>query len=260
MRVCNKCNIEKPIDQYFKETRKDNGRTYIKRYCNDCFKKQSRDWKRNNKEKIKQNSLNRTILKNGGKKCSVCNELKLPDEYYANRTLCKECVKHIEREKDRVEREARDRQRELDGISNKRVPNKAGDFADEIQRKSTHEFLTLLGWSYNPDNNLFYKEPIKSATGLWRSIIPNDSNSRTQKNRKRKRIREWLTEKTLPKLTMDKHRRKITPPDEIINKCMYDYFVGMKPGYLVAYENGVSETYVTHYIVKIYDMLYDKFE
>jgi hypothetical protein len=79
-------------------------------------------------------------------------------------------------------------------------------------------------------------------------------------NRKRKRIREWLSEDTLPKLTMDKHRRKTTPPDEMINKCMYDYFVGMKPSYMVAYENGVSETYVTHYIVKIYDMLYDKFE
>jgi hypothetical protein len=260
MRVCNKCNIEKPIDQYFKETRKDNGKTYIKRYCNDCFKKQSRDWKRNNRAKVKQDSLNRTILKNGGKYCSVCNELKLPDEYYANRTLCKECVRHMEREKDRVEREERDRQRELNGISNKRVPNKPGDYADELQRKSTHEFLTLLGWSYNLDNNLYYKEPLKSATGFWRGIEPSSLHSRTQMNRKRARIRNWVTEKTLPKLVLEKHRRSKTPPDEIINKCMYEYFINKTPGYKVAINNNITEGYVTHYIVKIYEMLYDKVE
>lgn len=260
MIVCNKCNVEKPIDQYFVEVRKDNGRTYRKKYCNDCFKKQSRDWKRNNREKVKQDSLNRTIIKHGGRVCPKCNVAKLPDEYYKHRTQCKECVKEIEREKDRLEREERDRQREEQGLSYKRVPNKPGDYADEKQRKSTHEFLTLLGWSYNPDNNLYYKEPIKSATGFWRSIKINPNNTRVYMNRKRARIRKWVTEKTLPKLVLEKHRRAKTPPDEVLNKCMYEYFVNMKQGYLVAKENGISESYVTHYVEKIYEMLYDKFE
>jgi len=260
MRVCNKCNIEKPIDQYFKETRKDNGKTYIKRYCNDCFKKQSRDWKRNNRAKVKQDSLNRTIIKHGGRICIKCDTAKLPDEFYSNRTKCKECVRQEEREKDRLEREIKEQQRLEEGISNKRVPNKPGDFADELQRKSTHEFLTLLGWSYNPDNNLYYKEPIKSATGFWRGITPNKTNTRTYKNRKRQRIRNWVTEKTLPKIVIEKHRRIKTPPDEVLNKCMYEYFINKTPGYIVARNNGITEGYVTHYVEKIYEMLYDKFE
>jgi hypothetical protein len=267
MIVCNKCNIEKPIDQYFKETRKDNGKTYIKKYCNDCFRKQSRDWKRNNRiSKTRQLEIDKEeqrvkhLLINGAKNCSICNELKLPDEYYSHRTMCKDCVRHIEREKDRVEREERDRQREIDGISNKRVPNKAGDFADELQRRSTHEFLTLLGWSYNPDNKIYYKEPIKSATGFWRGIEPNKNNTSLDRHRKRARIRKWVTEKTLPKLVLEKHRRQKTPPDELLNKCMYEYFINKTPGYIVARDNGITEGYVTHYVEKIFEMLYDKVE
>ena len=254
--VCNKCGEDQTIDNFETYFHSNHNKHFTRRICRPCMRIGYKEYKL----RVKEEKRIKHLLVNGGKKCSVCNELKLPDQYYANRTLCKECVKHIEREKDRVEREKRDQQRLEDGISNKRVPNKPGHYADEIQRTSTHELLTLIGWSYNPINNLYFKEPLKSATGFWRSIKPNLNNSRVEMNRKRKRIREWLSEDTLPKLTMDKHRRKITPPDEIINKCMYDYFVGMKPGYMVAYENGVSETYVTHYIVKIYDMLYDKFE
>lgn len=265
MIVCNKCNVEKPIDQYYAEKRW--GKTYYKKYCLECFRQQSRDWKRNNRiSKKKQKELEeeqnriQQILDNGGKICPTCNIPKTKDEYYKHRTHCKECVKKIEREKDRLEREERERLREEEGLSYKRVPNKPGDFADETQRKSTHEFLTLLGWSYNPDNNLYYKEPIKSATGLWRGIEPNPNNTRAVKNRRRLKIRHWVTEKTLPKLVLDKHRRLGTPPDDVLNKCMYDYFVGMKPGNVVAEENGITPSYVTHYVEKIYEMLNDKFE
>ena len=64
------------------------------------------------KLRVKEENRIKHLLVNGGKKCSVCDELKLPDQYYANRTLCKDCCRFIEREKDRVEREARDKQRE----------------------------------------------------------------------------------------------------------------------------------------------------
>ena len=254
--ICNKCGEDQTIDNYDTYFHSNHNKHFTRKICKTCM----RIGYRNYKLRIKEEKRIKHLLVNGGKKCSVCNELKLPDQYYANRSLCKECVKSIEREKDRVEREKRDQQRIEDGFSNKRVPNKPGDFADELQRTSTHELLTLIGWSYNPDNNLFYKEPLKSATGLWRSIKPNPNNSSLEKHRKRKRIRDWVTEKTLPILVLEKHRRQKTPPDDVLNKCMYEYFINKKAGYIIAQENGIGEGYVTHYVEKIFEMIYDKFE
>jgi hypothetical protein len=41
---------------------------------------------------------------------------------------------------------------------------------------------------------------------------------------------------------------------------MYEYFINKKAGYIIAQENGIGEGYVTHYVEKIYEMIYDKFE
>ena len=261
MVICNKCNIEKPIDQYYKEIRW--GKTYYKKYCMDCWRKQSREWKaRNRISKQRQEELDKEeqrvkhLLVNGGKYCTKCNELKLPDEYYINRTLCKECVRHIEREKDRVEREQREEERLKLGLSNKRVPARPGDYADELQRTSTFEMMTIMGWSYNPDNDTFYKLPLKDHTGLWLNL-KDDGDTRTLNQRKRFLMRRNITIKNLPQVSVDKHRRKSTPTDEVLNDICYDYFINKLSITQISKKYEINTNSAHQYISMVYKIMED---
>ena len=252
--ICNKCFIDKPIEEYFKETRKDNGRTYIKKYCLDCFRKQARDWKARNKTKIKTQRREKNILDAGGKICIKCNNAKHKEEYYANRTKCKECVREEERLKDALERNERIKKQVEDGISTKRVPNKPGDFADELQKQSTIQILTAIGWSYNEQNGIFYKLPLKDYTGRW-LVLKGDVDDKLLKHRKQAKIRDTITKETLPKISITKNRRNNTPTDEELNQICYEYFIEKKTQSEIAYKYGISS--IHPFISLVYQMLED---
>ncbi len=50
MRVCKKCGIEKDLDEFKRDDRIKSGRSYS---CKDCIRKRSRQWQRDNKDKVK---------------------------------------------------------------------------------------------------------------------------------------------------------------------------------------------------------------
>jgi hypothetical protein len=252
--ICNKCNVDKPLDQYFVETKKDTGKQYRKKYCLDCFREQARNWKARNKTIVKTQRRIKNILDAGGKICIKCNTPKHKDEYYINRSKCKECVREEERVKDELARNARIKKQIDAGISTKRVPNKPGDFADDLQKQSSIQILTAIGWSYNEQNGVFYKLPLKDYTGRW-LILNEDSNDNLLRKRRRSKIRSKITKQTLPKVSITKNRRKNTPSDEIINQICYEYFIEKKT--MLELQIKYKTKTIHQYICLVYQMLED---
>ena len=247
---CSKCDEKKPEDQFEKYWHSTHQNFYRRRVCRDCISIQKKAYK----AKVKEEKRVKSILDAGGKSCSKCNELKLPDEYYTNRTICKVCVREAERIKDEQEREQKRLEQIELGLSTKRVPNKPGDYADELQKQSTYEILTMMGWSYNEEKNLFYKLPLKDDTGRW--LVLKGQDDSLIKKRNRVKIKENMTVETLPIISITKHRRKTTPPDEIINKICYDYFIGKETVIQLAKKYNLPDHHIHNTIV----LVYQKFE
>ena len=164
--ICNKCFVDKPESEYFKETRKDNGRTYIKKYCNDCFRAQARAWK-------KKNRIPKRVKKDPNqdnpdyKQCRTCKIWKHKvDEYYVSQVNhthpdCRECASVIDKQK----RDAKREEYLKDYGGSERCKVKPGEWADDYQRQHVHEFLYAIGWKF--DNNIWWKKGFKTPEGNW---------------------------------------------------------------------------------------------
>ena len=49
-KVCSKCGEDKPLDQYADDQRKKDGKYSA---CRECHSKLNREWRKNNKDKMK---------------------------------------------------------------------------------------------------------------------------------------------------------------------------------------------------------------
>jgi hypothetical protein len=244
MPVCNKCNIEKPLDQYFKEIKKSNGRTYYKKYCNDCFRKQSRDWKAKNKVKKNQvielpqpkEIIQPVVLKlepevlvipDGYKECDTCKITKTKIDFYHSQRgkafkNCKEC--HVKHYKEKIV----DKQKNNGG--SERIINKPDTYVDRYQKEQTFWLMELLGWTYN-DNGVWSKEGIKDKDKVWTNI------------------------KTKPKVKRYINYnggRKILPVHNKIDEVIQKYNEGID-FYELAYIYGCSHTTIRKIINSHYD-------
>jgi len=103
----------------------------------------------------------------GQRRCYNCNELKdIETEYYTKRLKCITCVREYEL---RVRTEINTKHK-MDNGGSERVPQKPNDYADEYQEAQTKEFLTLLGWKFNP-NGVWSKEGFKTKDKVWEKPI-----------------------------------------------------------------------------------------
>ena len=88
MKVCNKCNMEQPIDNYYKQTGARTKEGYRRPTCKSCVNKQSIAWSKANPDKVKKHRRKQRLKQNYGisleqyqemliqhnNKCAVCNE------------------------------------------------------------------------------------------------------------------------------------------------------------------------------------------
>jgi Mor family transcriptional regulator len=182
MPVCNKCFIDKPQQEYYKEFRW--GKFYYKKYCLDCFRKQARDWKLRNKlkkeqlielpqqEKIIQPEvpeLQPEVLhvQDGYKKCGTCEITKSKEDFYHSPKgtpfkNCKDC--HVKNYKEKIVENNKDKG------GSERVPYYPNQYADKYQKQQTFWVMELMGWTYN-DNGVWSKEGIKDKNKVWKNLI-----------------------------------------------------------------------------------------
>lgn len=87
--------------------------------------------------------------------CRICELEKFEDQYYtSNDVVCKRCLL----DRDRVKR----KKATIDKGGSDRVPQKPNTWADETQMEQTQQFLKLLGYKQNKENNVWYKLPWKT--------------------------------------------------------------------------------------------------
>jgi hypothetical protein len=101
--------------------------------------------------------------------CRECKELKTLNEYgrptkYPKKTkpLCKKC--------ERIRENKKYRQKVDDKGGSDKCPPKPNRYADHWQREQTFEFLQLLGWQFNQDKGIWWKEGVKTPEGLFINI------------------------------------------------------------------------------------------
>jgi hypothetical protein len=178
MPICTKCFIDKVIEEFPLD--KQPNKVYRKKYCIECFRKQSREWKLRNKdkkEKVKELPQPEKIIKpevpesqpevlivpDRYKICTTCNEIKPHVDFYISSKgnvskNCRECT----HEKYRTTT----RENIKNNGGSERVCNQPNKYVDEEQKKQTFWVMELMGWKYN-DNGVWSKDGFKDKDKNW---------------------------------------------------------------------------------------------
>jgi hypothetical protein len=166
MPVCNKCFIDKPQDEYFRERKGD--KYYYKKYCLDCFRKQSRDWKARNRasQKIKTDP--------NIKQCTDCKEYKNLEGFYLNTNgnhikRCKACHGLLYK-----------------GWKEEKLANNGGSnsyyqqpnrYWDKEQKDQVFMVMNALGWIYDQPTGIWNKPNVKE-NGIFINMVLNNKPKR----------------------------------------------------------------------------------
>lgn len=183
MPVCTKCNIDKPQDQYYVEERW--GKLYYKKYCLDCFRKQSRDWKARNKLKKQQMidipqqeeiiqpvvpELKPDVLDDmEGKVCYDCGEWKPLSQFHKQTQKtktytyrnCKPCYSK-KQNKGMLDR---------DPFTSLYRP-KPNEYYNEYQKEKVFDVMKALGWIFDEATGVWNKPGLKE-NGIFLNVIPD---------------------------------------------------------------------------------------
>lgn len=181
MRLCSKCKIDKQdadFATYYHSTQK---KERTRKVCNSCFKEQKRLYRDSiKKQKITQPEVLKeemevqqvifpipepTIIvkpRDGYKICRLCCAEKPSELFYKTQGHCKECES------------ARERKRKLDiKIENGgslKVGTYPNSYFDEYQKENTFNLMERMGWTFNEENNIWWKDGIKDKNGVFIKI------------------------------------------------------------------------------------------
>lgn len=176
--VCTCCNIDKDDKHFRKYTDKD-GYSIQRRQCFSCLGR---------KERLRKGKivpplvlkLEPEILEVAGvtKKCAECKEVLALAYFYKSHLgtafkYCKKCHVAITN--------AANRKSQLENGGSTRVPPKCNIFADETQKSQTHQFLTLLGWSYT--DGVWWKKGFKTKDKVWECFVETPKQKRKGNNK-----------------------------------------------------------------------------
>lgn len=193
MKKCSKCGIEKELDQYEKYWHSTQNTHRIRGYCKPCFRQQQKQVKQRLKEqKIIQPVEDLTppvpIVDYTGNKdyrlCPDCKEWKYRDQYYVNRHnkkgeeriwgRCKPCQKIYDKNKAHQEM--------LEKGGPERIYQTPNKYSNDYQRDRTFEIMKAIGWNFNEEKGIWWKDGIKTSDGLFINIP--DSREHRKLNKK----------------------------------------------------------------------------
>ena len=182
MKKCSKCGIEKEPDQYSKYWHSTQNTFRIRGYCKTCFSHQQKLIKQRLKErKIIQPVEDMTqpepiidyINNKDYKQCPNCKEWKYKDQYYVN-TLnskkeeriwgrCKPCQKIYDKEKSYREM--------IQNGGPQLLLQKPNCYSNDYQREITFKLMQSMGWKFNEEKGIWWKEGIKTEQGVFINIV-----------------------------------------------------------------------------------------
>lgn len=104
------------------------------------------------------------------KTCSICNEEKTLDLFIINKRKtdgrgkwCKECA--YRRQREEYQREIL----EQGGLV--RIAPKPNVYHGEEQKRQVFQLMNLLGWKFNEEKGIWWKEGIKTEDGVFPNIL-----------------------------------------------------------------------------------------
>jgi len=160
--VCIDCNIDKD-DKHFRRYINKQGYVIQRHQCFSCLnvRQRLREGKIAQPRAYKS-QLELLEVKGVTKKCEECEKILPVADYYKSSLgklfkYCKIC--HV------AKANKANKTTQLENGGSTRVPVKCNVFADHVQKEQTHQFLKLLGWSYN--GKIWFKNGIKDETGKW---------------------------------------------------------------------------------------------
>lgn len=179
---CNKCNIDKPIEEYSLDKQKN--KVYRKKYCTECFREQARNWKKLNKVKkelvidIPQQKeiIQPEVLELQPvyKECFDCKVIKPLDKFYLNNRKnpirsCKIC--YNKKYKKTVEQNNKERG------GSERVCVHPNNYSDIWQKKQVFLVMKAFGWIFDEGTGIWNKPGFKE-NGVFINIIPIEKKKR----------------------------------------------------------------------------------
>ena len=274
---CTKCDELKPSTEYYTYYHSTQQKWRTRNVCNPCYYLQKKEYKESikNKKIIEPVVLKLEIevdipqpieeVNPNHRQCKTCEEFKPQEDYYAYSKnggkllylgVCKKCCN--KRETDR-KKENRQVELEEQGGSEKvlRYPNQ---YTDEHQRKFTFKIMEVMGWTFNEENEMWYKPGIKSETGIWTNV-KNGGKPRPRRidihrttRFKRSEIRNNITPETLPKIKVNPLRVTTNVTEDIVNQMTYDFFINKIKTKELARRYGYDSQMIQYYIDRIYDL------
>ena len=200
MKFCSKCNIQKPLNEYYTYYHSTQKKLRTRNICNECISKQKKAYKdklRQVNAILIQEPTEQEIIKPeeprivpaGFKECYECKEILSLDNFYKNSQKgtpfrrCKKCQYAINKSSlnNAFER------RKIECGGSERVAIKPNTYQDEYQKAQTFWVMELMGWTYN-DNGVWSKEGIKDKDKNWAKIPISETKPKVQKVKRNKWI------------------------------------------------------------------------
>ena len=162
MKICTNCKVERNDDEYYSYWHSTQQKYRTRLICVICTREQSKQYKRNRKNKPA------VINEEPTQYCPQCKkDLPLSGYYESGRGVkgryCKSCIRKNQNDKNY--------KKVMSEGGSERIPVKPNTYTDDYQKAQTFYVLEALGWKYN-DNGVWSKEGVKSADNVWVNIIP----------------------------------------------------------------------------------------
>lgn len=174
--ICNKCNLDKPENNYETYWHSTQQKYRTRRICKTCISNQKKEYKLLIKQMNKvqpevlesQPEVIDTLSTNPQyKKCSRCFEYRHKiDGYYLNSgkksrfSMCKICCR-----KERKKYPSKT----IEGPTERYYPQ-PNRYYDEKQRLEVFGVMERLGYLFNSENGIWYKEGWKTKDGVFLNI------------------------------------------------------------------------------------------
>lgn len=190
--ICTKCKIDKEENHYQKYWHSTQNKFRIRKECTECLyriRNEKRRLKRKEAKLIQvsikeeiiqplQPELQPEILEDFStnpnyKLCRTCQNWLDKSLFYNHKSRiktsykdCKNCINKKEIQKSKIQREKY--LKETGGSERHRQnPN---EWVDEYQKEATHNILKSMGWSFNEENGIWWKDGIKTKEGIFINV------------------------------------------------------------------------------------------
>lgn len=185
------------------------------------------------------------------KECRTCGDiLELSkDNYYFKLNSkgryifaspdCKRCCA----ERDRIERH----KKKMDDTGSEKILSKPNKYVDNIQKKQTFSFLTLMGWKFNEEKGIWYDDIKKTKDGEFIGVWTSKTKTPVIPEKDWKPLIFGSTLTTRKKASED-----------IIQQFLKDFFVYQLTKKEIMDKYGVKESYVTEYVKRYKEQLNGK--